>query len=38
LPVSVGMGLGYAPRDGKNLDTLLSVADIKLYQSKAGQS
>jgi diguanylate cyclase (GGDEF)-like protein len=37
LPVSVSFGLSYAPHDGTDLDTLLSVADIKLYQSKASQ-
>lgn len=35
LPVSVSLGVGVAPRDGKDLDTLLGVADIKLYQDKA---
>jgi diguanylate cyclase (GGDEF)-like protein len=37
LPVSVSFGMSVAPADGVDLDTLLSVADIKLYQSKAGQ-
>jgi diguanylate cyclase (GGDEF)-like protein len=38
LPVSLSLGVGYAPKDGKDLDTLLSVADIKLYQNKAEQA
>lgn len=38
LPVSLSLGVGVAPRDGDDLDTLLSVADIKLYQSKAEKS
>jgi diguanylate cyclase (GGDEF)-like protein len=38
LPVSVSLGESHAPDDGSELDTLLSVADIKLYQSKAGLS
>jgi diguanylate cyclase (GGDEF)-like protein len=37
LPVGLSMGVGFAPRDGHDLDTLLSVADIKLYQNKAEQ-
>jgi diguanylate cyclase (GGDEF)-like protein len=37
LPVSLSMGVGFAPKDGNDLDTLLSVADIKLYQNKAEQ-
>lgn len=37
LPVSLSMGVGFAPKDGHDLDTLLSVADIKLYQNKAEQ-
>lgn len=35
LPVSVSFGMSCAPDDGMDLDTLLSVADIKLYQSKS---
>jgi diguanylate cyclase (GGDEF)-like protein len=38
LPVGVSFGVSCAPHDGTDLDTLLSVADIKLYQSKAQQS
>lgn len=38
LPVSVSFGSSHAPHDGTDLTTLLSVADIKLYQSKAGQA
>jgi diguanylate cyclase (GGDEF)-like protein len=38
LPVSVGLGVGCAPRDGNDLDALLSVADINLYQNKAEQA
>jgi diguanylate cyclase (GGDEF)-like protein len=37
LPVSVSFGTSCAPFDGTDLDTLLSVADIKLYQSKGEQ-
>lgn len=36
LPVGVSFGVSAAPDEGTDLDTLLSVADIKLYQSKAG--
>jgi diguanylate cyclase (GGDEF)-like protein len=35
LPVSVSLGYSMAPRDGEDLVTLLSVADIALYQNKA---
>jgi diguanylate cyclase (GGDEF)-like protein len=35
LPVSVSLGYSVAPRDGEDLITLLSVADIALYQNKA---
>lgn len=38
LPVSLSLGVGFAPKDGTDLDTLLSVADIKLYQNKAEKS
>jgi diguanylate cyclase (GGDEF)-like protein len=38
LPVSVSLGVGTAPTDGTDIDTLLSVADMKLYQHKAEQS
>lgn len=38
LPVSLSMGVSFAPKDGTNLETLLSVADINLYQSKSGQA
>jgi diguanylate cyclase (GGDEF)-like protein len=35
LPMAVSLGVAHAPRDGHDLMTLLSVADIHLYQSKA---
>ncbi|MGO9445668.1 MAG: GGDEF domain-containing protein [Thiobacillaceae bacterium] len=35
LPVSVSLGFSFAPRDGHDLVTLLSVADIALYRQKA---
>jgi diguanylate cyclase (GGDEF)-like protein len=35
LPVSVSLGCSLAPRDGRDLATLLSVADIALYRNKA---
>ncbi len=35
LPVSVSLGSSLAPRDGCDLLTLLSVADIALYRNKA---
>lgn len=38
LPVSISLGVSFAPDDGPDLETLLSVADIKLYQGKAGLS
>lgn len=38
LPMTVSLGVSHAPRDGNNLVTLLSVADIHLYQSKSQQS
>lgn len=37
LPMAVSLGVSQAPRDGRDLVTLLSVADIHLYQSKAQQ-
>lgn len=37
LPMSVSLGVAYAPKDGSDLITLLSVADIHLYQHKASQ-
>jgi diguanylate cyclase (GGDEF)-like protein len=38
LPMAVSLGVSQAPRDGHDLMTLLSVADIHLYQSKSQQS
>lgn len=38
LPMGVSLGVAQAPRDGHDLVTLLSVADIHLYQSKSQQS
>ena len=35
LPVSVSLGCSLAPRDGLDLLTFLSVADIALYRNKA---
>lgn len=35
LPMAVSMGVSHAPHDGTDLITLLSVADISLYQNKA---
>ncbi|MCA1978354.1 MAG: GGDEF domain-containing protein [Thiobacillus sp.] len=35
LPMAVSLGVAHAPRDGHDLVTLLSVADIHLYQSKS---
>jgi diguanylate cyclase (GGDEF)-like protein len=35
LPMAVSLGVSQAPRDGNDLMTLLSVADIHLYQSKS---
>lgn len=35
LPMAVSLGASQAPRDGHDLMTLLSVADIHLYQSKS---
>ncbi len=37
LPMAVSLGVAQAPRDGSDLMTLLSVADIHLYQSKSQQ-
>jgi diguanylate cyclase (GGDEF)-like protein len=37
LPMAVSLGVSQAPRDGNDLKTLLSVADIHLYQSKSQQ-
>jgi diguanylate cyclase (GGDEF)-like protein len=37
LPMAVSLGVSQAPRDGSDLMTLLSVADIHLYQSKSQQ-
>ncbi len=37
LPMAVSLGVAQAPRDGHDLMTLLSVADIHLYQSKSQQ-
>ena len=37
LPMAVSLGVSQAPRDGNDLVTLLSVADIHLYQSKSQQ-
>ena len=37
LPMAVSLGISHAPRDGNDLMTLLSVADIHLYQSKSQQ-
>jgi len=38
LPVGISLGMSFAPDDGPDLETLLSVADIKLYQGKSGLS
>jgi diguanylate cyclase (GGDEF)-like protein len=37
LPMAVSLGVAHAPRDGHDLMTLLSVADIHLYRSKSQQ-
>lgn len=37
LPMAVSLGVSHAPRDGHDLKTLLSVADIHLYKSKSQQ-
>lgn len=38
LPMTVSLGVSQAPRDGQDLETLLSVADIHLYRSKSQQA
>lgn len=38
LPMAVSLGVAYAPRDGQDLETLLSVADIHLYRCKSQQT
>lgn len=38
LPMAVSLGVSQAPRDGSDLVTLLSVADIHLYQNKSQRS
>jgi GGDEF domain-containing protein len=35
LPMAASLGVSQAPRDGSDLMTLLSIADIHLYQSKS---
>ncbi len=37
LPMAASLGVAQAPQDGHELVTLLSVADIHLYQSKSQQ-
>lgn len=37
LPMGVSLGVAHAPQDGHDLMTLLSVADINLYQKKSQQ-
>ncbi len=37
LPMAASLGVSHAPRDGHDLVTLLSVADIRLYQCKSQQ-
>lgn len=37
LPLAASLGVAQAPQDGHDLVTLLSVADIHLYQSKSRQ-
>ena len=37
LPMAASLGVSQAPRDGSDLMTLLSIADIHLYQSKSQQ-
>lgn len=37
LPMAVSLGVSHAPQDGQDLVTLLSVADIHLYQNKSQQ-
>jgi GGDEF domain-containing protein len=36
--MAVSLGVSQSPRDGHDLKTLLSVADIHLYQSKSQRS
>lgn len=38
MPMAVSLGVSQAPQDGHDLMTLLSVADIHLYQSKSQQA
>jgi diguanylate cyclase (GGDEF)-like protein len=38
LPMGVSLGVSHAPEDGRDLMTLLSVADIHLYQNKSQQT
>ena len=38
LPMAVSLGVAHAPRDGHDLETLLSVADIHLYRCKSQQT
>ena len=35
LPMAVSLGVAYAPKDGHDLETLLSVADIHVYRCKS---
>lgn len=35
LPLAASLGVAHAPRDGHDLTALLSIADIRLYQSKS---
>lgn len=37
LPMGVSLGISHAPQDGHDLVTLLSIADIHLYQKKSQQ-
>jgi GGDEF domain-containing protein len=36
--MSVSLGIGQKPRDGNDLTSLLSAADMNLYQSKTQQT
>ena len=38
LPMAVSLGVAHAPKDGHDLETLLSVADIHLYRCKSQQT
>ncbi|MFP5410353.1 MAG: diguanylate cyclase [Gammaproteobacteria bacterium] len=38
LPMAVSLGVAHAPKDGHDLETLLSVADIHLYRCKSLQT